>query len=55
MPAENITTCTFGGPDLTTLIVTSAATGDQTAQMAGALFAVEAGIPGMPENQFAIA
>ena len=54
MPAENITTCTFGGPELTTLIVTSAANGDQSSQMAGALFAVEVGVPGIAENKFAI-
>lgn len=57
MPVRNITTCTFGGPDLTTLYVTTAAAdradgGAETDRLAGSLFAIETGIPGLPENRF---
>ncbi|HEX4786784.1 MAG TPA: SMP-30/gluconolactonase/LRE family protein [Candidatus Sulfotelmatobacter sp.] len=53
MPVRNITTCTFGGLDLTTLYVTTAriesATGDR---LAGGLYAIQTNISGQPENQF---
>ena len=53
MPAENITTCTFGGADLTTLYITTAAA-DRAPEdrLAGSLFAIETGVSGMPENVF---
>ena len=53
MPAENVTTCTFGGADLTTLYITTAAA-DRAPEdrLAGSLFAIETGIRGMPENVF---
>ncbi|MEC7485284.1 MAG: SMP-30/gluconolactonase/LRE family protein [Pseudomonadota bacterium] len=53
MPAENITTCTFGGADLTTLYITTAAA-DRAPEdrLAGSLFAIETGVRGMPENVF---
>lgn len=53
MPVSNITTCTFGGPDLTTLYVTSAgmASGEQ---LGGGLFAIETNIQGQPENRFRV-
>jgi sugar lactone lactonase YvrE len=55
MPVQNITTCTFGGPDLKTLYVTTAssdaAPGDR---LAGGLYAIETDIAGQPENRFAI-
>ena len=51
MPVPNITTCTFGGPDLRTLFITSAnrpaAAGDR---LAGSLFSVPVDVPGMAEN-----
>jgi sugar lactone lactonase YvrE len=53
MPVKNITTCTFGGPDLTTLYITTAAADRaETDRLAGSLFAIETGIPGLPENRF---
>jgi sugar lactone lactonase YvrE len=51
MPLRNITTCTFGGPDRTTLYVTTARNeappGDR---LAGGLFAIHTDIQGQPEN-----
>ena len=53
MPAQNITTCTFGGAGLTTLYVTTAAADrPPTDRLAGSLFAIETGIGGMRENLF---
>jgi sugar lactone lactonase YvrE len=53
MPVRNITTCTFGGPGLKTLYVTTAAAeafpGDR---LAGGLFALETEVAGQPENRF---
>ena len=53
MPVSNVTTCTFGGPDLTTLYVTSAALGTPPGErFAGGLFAIETNIRGQVENRF---
>lgn len=56
MPVTNPTTCTFGGPDLRTLYITSAANeaapGDR---LAGGLFAVRVAVPGLPENRLRLA
>ena len=53
MPAQNITTCTFGGAGLPTLYVTTAAADrPPTDRLAGSLFAIETGIGGMRENLF---
>jgi sugar lactone lactonase YvrE len=53
MPVRNITTCTFGGQDLKTLLITTASIvsppGDR---LAGSLFALEVDIPGLAENRF---
>jgi sugar lactone lactonase YvrE len=53
MPVQNITTCTFGGADLTTLFVTTAsaqtASGDR---LAGSLFKIQTKTKGQPENHF---
>ncbi|MCB1498468.1 MAG: SMP-30/gluconolactonase/LRE family protein [Bauldia sp.] len=55
MPCENITTCTFGGPDLRTLYVTTAAGGSGIGgRLAGSLYAVAMDVPGLPENRFRI-
>jgi len=55
MPVKNVTTCTFGGPALQTLYVTTAskdaAPGDR---LAGGLFAIETDMVGQPENHFAL-
>lgn len=57
LPCSQITSCAFGGPDLTTLFITSAATGMSGQQLqreplAGSLFAIEMEIPGMPAGVF---
>jgi sugar lactone lactonase YvrE len=50
MPVKNITTCTFGGADLKTLYVTTAASPGQ--RLAGSLFAIQCEVRGQPENRF---
>ncbi|WP_306119335.1 MULTISPECIES: SMP-30/gluconolactonase/LRE family protein [unclassified Roseitalea] len=53
MPVKNITTCTFGGPGLKTLYVTTAALQKAvTDRLAGSVFAIEADVAGMDENRF---
>jgi len=55
MPVEKVTTCTFGGPDLKTLYITTAAGGDGAEpRHAGGLFALAVDVPGQPENAFNI-
>jgi sugar lactone lactonase YvrE len=55
MPVQNITTCCFGGADLTTLYVTTASAhappGDR---LAGSLFSIRMGVKGQPENRFSL-
>jgi len=55
MPVQNITTCTFGGPDRMSLYVTTAAiqapAGDR---LAGSLFVIRTDTVGQAENRFAI-
>ncbi|MCI0511159.1 sugar lactone lactonase YvrE [Chromohalobacter marismortui] len=58
MPVANITSCTFGGPDLSTLYITTARKGlddDALAAQpdAGALFVIETRAQGMPAVAFA--
>ncbi len=50
MPVSNLTCCTFGGPDLRTLYVTSAR--QQNELRSGSLFVMQVETPGMPENKF---
>ena len=53
MPVKNITTCVFGGADLTTLFVTTAcAEAPRGDRLAGSLFSIQAGVRGQPENRF---
>jgi sugar lactone lactonase YvrE len=48
MPVRNITTCAFGGPDLATLFITTAAmTTTDSDRLAGSLFAYAADVPGL--------
>lgn len=55
MPCGNITTCTFGGTDLRTLFITTAAAGRApTERLAGSLFTLRAPAPGLPERRFAL-
>jgi sugar lactone lactonase YvrE len=58
MPALCPTMCAFGGPDLTTLYVTSARQRRETAELerlplSGGIFAFRAPVPGLPEPMFA--
>jgi sugar lactone lactonase YvrE len=57
VPAQRVTSCMFGGPDLATLYITSARTGLSAEDLkqqphAGDLFAVKTGTRGMPEAAF---
>ena len=57
VPAAHVTSCAFGGPDLTDLYITSAWSelGDEEKRaqpMAGDLFVVHTGIKGLPESKF---
>ena len=59
LPATRVTACTFGGPDLRTLYVTTARqklTAEQLAAqpLAGAVFALRVDVPGLPEPRFAL-
>lgn len=55
MPVRNITTCTFRGPDLTALFITTAAydttPGDR---LAGSFWMIEADVAGLPENKYRV-
>lgn len=55
MPAENITSCAFGGPDGRTLYVTSAELGASAGdRLAGGMFAIRTAVAGLPENRFRV-
>jgi sugar lactone lactonase YvrE len=55
MPVKNITTATFGGPDLRTLYVTSAsALRDKGDRLAGSLWSIRVDVPGLPENRVTV-
>jgi len=55
MPARNITTCAFGGPDLATLYITTAAMmTDDSDRLAGSLFAYRPGVAGLESFRAAI-
>ena len=49
LPTLNPTTCTFGGPNLGTLYITSARSADQ---LSGSVFSMEAEVGGFPERRF---
>lgn len=54
LPTPQITKCAFGGPDLTTLYVTSAAIGrGEDEREAGALFRVASDVRGLAPHRFA--
>ncbi|RLT39158.1 MAG: SMP-30/gluconolactonase/LRE family protein [Chloroflexi bacterium] len=58
LPAKQITSCAFGGAELDTLFITSAAIGLDAAALAkqplaGSLFAVKPGVRGVPTYRFA--
>jgi len=57
LPCSQVTSCAFGGPNLTTLFITSAAGGLSPQQLereplAGGLFAIDLNIAGVPANKF---
>lgn len=54
VPVRQPSACAFGGADLRTLFITSAADGDDSPE-AGALFAVEMAVPGAPVPAFGAA
>jgi len=49
MPVENITNCTFGGPDMNILYITTAASSHR---LSGSLFMLETKAKGLPYNRF---
>lgn len=52
VPTLNVTTCVFGGPDLSTLFIASARNdADPADRLAGSLWAMEPGVRGLPENR----
>jgi len=58
LPVSNPTSCVFGGPDMTTLYVTSATIGLSGEQirknpLEGTVLAVDVGVPGCPCHRFA--
>jgi len=55
MPTPNVTTCTFGGADLRTLYITTAAAGAKPGdRFAGGLFTLKTETPGQAENKFVL-
>ena len=57
LPVSNVTSCTFGGANLDTLYITTAAKGLDEVQraaqpLAGSLFALQAGVTGVPVIEF---
>jgi len=60
LPVSQVTSCAFGGPDLRTLYITSAAVGlDDAARaaqpLAGSLFAADVDTPGLPAHHYGAA
>lgn len=53
LPASQITSCTFAGPKLDRMFVTSAAVDLDNEPQAGALFEIDPGVCGLPTAQFA--
>ncbi len=52
LPATNITSCTFAGPLLDRMFVTSSNLGCEDEQLAGALFEIDPGVRGLPAASF---
>ncbi len=53
LPASQITSCVFAGPDLDRMFVTSAADGRDDEEHAGKLFEVDPGVRGVAQSRFA--
>lgn len=54
LPVKNVTSCAFGGPELDTLIITTAALTDEDNQDSGKTFMAKPGIKGQSFNLFPI-
>jgi len=52
LPVSHPTSCVFGGPDMTTLYITSAAPSDRSGTFDGALLAADVGIRGLLSTRF---
>lgn len=52
LPAPNITSCAFAGPDLDRLFVTSSTIDCEDEPLAGSLFEVEVDVRGLPAGEF---
>jgi sugar lactone lactonase YvrE len=53
LPAQKVTACTFGGSDLSQLLITTSRPEARENPKAGSLFVVEPGVRGMPTREFA--
>jgi sugar lactone lactonase YvrE len=55
VPARKVTACTFGGPELDTLFITTSQEGLKPGEdpLAGSLFQVKVGLRGLPVREFA--
>jgi sugar lactone lactonase YvrE len=54
VPARNITACTFGGPDLNELYITSAKNGDDSTEHDGLLYRATVNATGQPAYHFKV-
>ena len=52
LPVRQVTSCAFGGVDLSELYVTTSRLGDDEASSAGALFRLLPGVRGLPTTGF---
>jgi sugar lactone lactonase YvrE len=53
LPTPRVTACTFGGPDLDDLFITTSALGlDGASKLAGAVFRARPGVAGLPAHSF---
>ncbi len=53
LPVRDVTACTFGGPSLDRLYITTSRYSGDPSPLAGALFAADVGVPGLPALPFA--
>src|SRR3954452_925842 len=53
LPTPQVTACTFGGPELDQLFITTSAENREGDPVAGSLFRADVGVPGLPVRKFA--
>lgn len=53
VPVSHPTSCVFGGPDMTTLFVTSARPAGEALELDGCVLMAETGVKGLPSSRFA--